>query len=119
MRNKISIADNIRLIRRGLDFSQEFVAEQLGISQQAYSAIELDPEKASLERLREIARILQVDLVTLLGEDDVYIQQNFNQQGGHAATQMNVSNADKEVYERYIVDLKEQIEFLKSMLKPA
>ena len=117
MRTKISIADNIRSIRKALDFSQEFVADQLKISQQAYSAIELDPEKASLERLREIARILQVDLVTLLGEDDVYIQHNFNQQGGNAATQMTIANSDREVYERYIADLKNQVTFLQSLIK--
>lgn len=121
MKNKISIADNIRIIRENLGYSQEYVATKLDITQQAYSHIEKSPENTTLKRLKEISLVLQVNFVTLLGEDDTYIQQNFHQQGGNAATQMNVTatNSDKEVYERLIFELKEQIDFLKSLTKLA
>lgn len=118
MKHKISISDNIRLIREGLGYSQDYVATRLDITQQTYSNLEKNPEKQTLKRLKEVASILQVNIVTLIGEDETYIQQNFNQQGGHAATQMNVSsNGEKEVYEKLIAEFKEQIEFLKSLLK--
>ena len=68
MKNKKSIADNIRRIRESLGYSQDYVAIRLDISQQAYSTIEKTPEKSTLSRLRQISEILQVPLVTLLGE---------------------------------------------------
>ncbi len=117
MKHRIPIGENIRFIREQLGYSQEYVATQLGITQQSYSNIEKKPEKATLQRLKDIAAILQVNFVTLLGEDDVYIQQNFHQQGGNAATQMNISTAEKEVYEKFIDELKEQVDFFRSLAK--
>lgn len=119
MKNKISISDNIRIIRENLGYSQDYIATKLDITQQAYSSIEKNPEKATLKRLKEIASILQVNFVTLLGEDETYIQQNFHQQGGNAATQMNIANSnnEKEIYERLINELKDEIVFLRDLTK--
>ncbi len=118
MKHRIPVGENIRFIREQLGYSQEYVANQLGITQQSYSNIEKNPEKATLKRLKEVARILQVSFVTLLGEDDIYIQQNFHQQGGNAATQMNISNSEKEIYENFINELKAQIDFFRNLVKP-
>lgn len=117
MKNKISISDNIRIIRENLGYSQDYIATKLDITQQAYSSIEKNPEKATLKRLKEIAAILQINFVTLLGEDETYIQHNFNQQGGNAATQMNVttSNNEKDIFVRFINELKEEIVFLRDL----
>lgn len=117
MKNKIPVGDIIRIIRENIGYSQDFVATQLGITQQQYSNIEKNPEKTTLGRLREIAGVLKVNLVTLMGEDDVFIQQNFNQAGGNAATQMNFSQSsnEKEIYERLIKELKEEVEFLREI----
>lgn len=119
MKKKNSIADNIRLIRESLGYSQEYVADKLNLTQQAYSNIEKNPEKVTLKRLKELSIVLQVNLVTLIGEDDTYVQQNFHQQGGHAATQMNVtpSHYEKEIYERLISELKDEIIFLRELTK--
>lgn len=117
--NQIPVSDIIRVIRENLGYNQDYVATQLGITQQAYSNIEKNPDKATLGRLKEIAGILRVSLVTLLGEDEVYIQQNFQQQGGNAATQMNISPSanEREVYERMISEMKEEIVFLREIAK--
>ena len=79
--------------------------------------MEKKPERATLERLREIAQILQVELITLLGEEDTFILQSFNQSGGNAATQMNItpSSSEKEIYEKLIASLKEEISFLREL----
>ncbi len=116
MKRKISISDNIRLIREAQGFSQDYVAIKLEITQQAYSSIEKNPERATLSRLREIAVILQVPLVTLLGEDEVNLQQNFNQAGGNAATIFKNISSGSDVYERWIAELKEEVKFLRSCI---
>lgn len=40
MKNKISLEDNIRIIREARGYSQDYVASRLEITQQAYSNIE-------------------------------------------------------------------------------
>lgn len=113
---KISISNNIRLLRESMGYSQDYVALQLKITQQAYSAIEKNPEKATLQRLKEIAAILQVPLVTLLGEDEVVIQQNFNQAGGNAGTILKNIYTSSEVLDKLVAELKDEINFLRAAL---
>jgi len=52
-----------------------------------------------------------------LGEEDTFIQQNFNQTGGNAATQMNItpSSAEHDVYEKLVSTLKDEIAFLREL----
>jgi hypothetical protein len=55
----------------------------------------------------------------LIGEENTYLQHNFNQQGGQAATQMVFNQESKEtshLYERFIKELKDEVAFLRSKL---
>jgi transcriptional regulator with XRE-family HTH domain len=61
-----SVAANIRKIREYRDYTQEYLAMKLGISQNAYSKIELAYTRITVERLIQIAQILEVDSVDLL-----------------------------------------------------
>ena len=109
----------IRLIRESNGFSQEYVAAKLEITQQAYSNIEKNPENSSIKRLKQISEVLSVPVTSLIGETEHYIQQNFQQQGGQAATIIHVQGIpenERQLYERYIEQLKSEIQMLKSML---
>lgn len=64
-----AVALNIRKIREYRDYTQEYLAMRLGISQNAYSKIELAYTRITLERLMQIAQILGVDMVDLLNGD--------------------------------------------------
>jgi transcriptional regulator with XRE-family HTH domain len=114
-----TISDNIRLIREAKGYSQEYVSKKLKVTQQAYSMMEKKPENMTLARLKSLAHVLDVSLMSLICEDNAYIQHNFNQQGGQAATQM-VFHTEKDnasqVYEKYIHQLKDEITFLRSIL---
>jgi transcriptional regulator with XRE-family HTH domain len=116
MKTKLSISENIRLIRESQGYSQDYIAIKLDITQQAYSVIEKNPERATLSRLKEIAAILQVPLVTLLGEDEINLQQNFHQSGGNAATIFKNISSGSEVYEKWIAELKEEVHFLRNIV---
>lgn len=54
------IVKRIRKIRKTKQYSQEFVASKLGISQEAYSRMELNETTPSIERLLSIAYILEI-----------------------------------------------------------
>lgn len=49
--------------RKALKLSQQIVAAQLGISQNRYSELEMDPSRLTLDRLIRLAGILGLDLV--------------------------------------------------------
>jgi transcriptional regulator with XRE-family HTH domain len=113
--------NRIKEIREGQGMSQEAVAYQLNISQQAYSRIEKNPDSASLKRLRDLSSVFGVPLNSLVGEDDIYIQQNFQQKGGNAASIVHVHGTmnliEKEMYEGHLKDLRQQIETLTEIIK--
>lgn len=118
-----NVGRKIRMVRESRQLSQEYVAGRMKISQQAYSRLEQDGENVSLKRLKQLAEALEVPLQTLIGDDDLYIQQNYNQQGGNAGSVLYIQGlADTErlAYENHIADLRRQIALLESLLaKPA
>lgn len=115
-----NLPSTIRIIRESNGLSQKYVADKLDITQQQYSNIEKQPDNASLKRFRQLSEVFQVPVTTLIGETENYIQQNFQQQGGQAATVLHnngMADNERNLYERIIEDQKEQIQFLTSMLK--
>jgi transcriptional regulator with XRE-family HTH domain len=70
-----AVAINIRKIREHLNYTQEYLAMKLNISQNAYSKIELGYTKITLERLYQIAQVLDVDLVELIKANDIEVLQ--------------------------------------------
>ena len=112
--------DVIRLIREEKRLTQLYMAKKLKISQQAYSIMENNPENITLKRLKEIADLLDVEISTLLGIDNGYLQQNFGQTGGNAATQMinnYTAQEQHDLYERLIAELKEELTYLRTLIK--
>jgi transcriptional regulator with XRE-family HTH domain len=67
--SKIStIRSNIHETLLAKNYSQEYIALKLAISQNAYCKIEMGASMISLERALMIADILDVDLALLIGE---------------------------------------------------
>lgn len=64
-----AIAANIRRTREQLNYTQEYLAAKLNISQNAYSKIELGYTKITVERLFQIAAILEVDVHELIAAE--------------------------------------------------
>ena len=64
-----NVAGNIRKIREYRDYTQDYLAAKLKISQNAYSKIELGYSKLTVDRLFQIAQILEVEVNHLLTLD--------------------------------------------------
>lgn len=60
------ITDNVRKLRESRNYSQEYMAGRLYISQNTYSKLELGYTALTLERLISIAGILDVSVVSLV-----------------------------------------------------
>ncbi|RZK41136.1 MAG: XRE family transcriptional regulator [Pedobacter sp.] len=61
-----AVAGNIRKLREFRDYTQDYLAAKLQISQNAYSKLELGYTKITLERLYIIAEILEVEPMYLI-----------------------------------------------------
>ena len=110
-----SISDNIRMLRDKKGHSQEYMSEMLNVSQQTYSLIEKNPEKANLGRVIEIAKILDVKISFLLNEDESFVLNTFNQQGGNAISNVH-SISNDEIYQKLIKQMESEIDFLRSKI---
>ncbi|MEJ5993541.1 helix-turn-helix transcriptional regulator [Pedobacter sp. Du54] len=64
-----AVAGNIRKVREYRNYTQDYLAAKLEISQNAYSKIELGYSKITLDRLFHIAIILEVEVMELLQFD--------------------------------------------------
>jgi len=76
------IVSNVRKVREFRNYTQDYLAAKLGISQNAYSKIELGYSSVTLSRLVNIAEILEVDLVDLISvniEDIINYKLSFKQ----------------------------------------
>jgi transcriptional regulator with XRE-family HTH domain len=66
------IARNIKQIRELKSFTQEYMAQELGISQPAYAKIEQGSTILKIDRLQQIADILEVNLPMLLSTTGIF-----------------------------------------------
>ncbi|HEX8021672.1 helix-turn-helix transcriptional regulator [Mucilaginibacter sp.] len=60
------ITNNIRTLRENRNYSQEYMAGRLHISQNTYSKLELGYTALTLERLILIAGVLDIDIISLV-----------------------------------------------------
>ncbi|MCT4215266.1 helix-turn-helix transcriptional regulator [Elizabethkingia anophelis] len=105
--------EEIRRIRRERDFSQEYMAEMLNLSQSQYSRLENNESPIDFEKIGKIAIILDVNPFDILE----FSEQSFINcsQSGNINTINNNEDfrSERESYLQQIKELKEDKEFLK------
>ncbi|MCZ4223530.1 helix-turn-helix domain-containing protein [Pedobacter rhodius] len=126
---RMHLGRKISRIRELRGLKQDFLASELGISQQAVSKLEQseDIEDSTLEK---IAKILGVTKEAVLQFSDEAVVNYFNTFNDHSFNNgaynafncnfnpieklMDALEANKELYERLLASEKEKVEFLKS-----
>lgn len=106
----------IKQIRELKNFTQDYMAQQLGLSTRAYSKIETGETQLTINRLNEISHILGITPIEVLGFDDKLIFNNCKQDGYIGINNINLPEKLIEQYETTIQSLKEQIEIMKLLL---
>ncbi len=66
----MSLGSNLSRFRKKSGFSQEMIAEKLGVSRQTVSKWELDTILPNIEQVKKLASLYEVDLATLVDDDD-------------------------------------------------
>lgn len=103
-----NIGENIRKLRTLKGYSQDYLSKKLKMSQNNYSELERGKVKLTIERLNEIAKILEVAPEDILNFDGGFNFQNKNHKGGNQILVNMFSEKLIESYEKRIEELKEQ-----------
>ena len=120
--NKIcmQIGNKIKKIRELRNFTQKYMADELSLSQSAYSKIEMGETEITYTRLEKIAAVFDMkpeDIITF--SDNALF--NISNNTGNGNLIANASYSLTEVliksYEDQIQSLKEEVSFLKMMLQ--
>ena len=106
----IETALRIKKIREYRNYTQQFMADSLDLSQNAYCKIENGTTKLTIDRLEEIATILDVPVESILSSSNqTFNIQNNDKLYGHIE---NLYEANKELMEKQIGLLQTQNEHL-------
>lgn len=120
-----NVLEKIRELRKKRGFSHENMADELHISQAAYSKIEKNETKLTVDRLFHIAEILEAPVYELLDvtPNNIYNQQNFydasvRYQDIQNLYQENMEKSEKieKLYEERLKDKDKMIEQLQNLL---
>jgi transcriptional regulator with XRE-family HTH domain len=121
----MEIGNKIKKVRELRNFTQEYVAQKLGITQESYSRIEANRAALTLQRLDKISEVLEVSVFELMSFDEKNVFFNSSEtQNNTSIGVFQESQSEKKLYERLIEELKKQLErvqqdndFLKELVK--
>ena len=105
------IAWIIRSCRESRGYSQDYMAEMLDVCQSTYANIESGKTSLSIDRLCRITDILGLDIHEVIDTGIVCDEE------GLAQKNALVFPATKEVYDQLIAELRNEVDFLKEMIR--
>src|ERR1700760_3350964 len=109
----------LRLLREFRNYSQEYIAEKLGITQNAYSRIENNQTRITAERLGKLAEILQVPPMERLSEKEPVIYFSDPIPPAHSSSAddwKEMMESTKQLYGQVICGKDEKIALLENEL---
>lgn len=102
----MKVNEKIRTIRQLKDFSQEDMAEKLGISKNTYANIERGETDVSVSRLEQIANTFEMDLVELFNFGERTVTCLIGNSNNHFSNiGQNISGSKEIVYLKEIIEL--------------
>ena len=114
----MGIGHKLRRIREIKNYSQDYIAQKLDISAKAYSKIENEETRLSVDRLYQLADILEVKPEDLLNFDEKVVIHSISNSGNGDGFVYNkeVSDNERESFQAHIRHLEEEIAFLRQQV---
>lgn len=112
----MEIGTKIRKVRELRNYTQEYMAEKLDVSQSSYSRYEKDEGNLTLAELEKISAILGMKVEDLINFDEKMIFNNYGtaQDQSFSVNYQSVSDKERELYEKTIKLLEDKIKYLES-----
>lgn len=99
-----SIKNKIKSIRELKNYTQEYMADQLGVTQAGYSKIEKGKTILSFVKLVEIARILEVSVEDIISFDSQRYFNSFNKVKGNNNGSILINSDNNEALKKLYED---------------
>jgi transcriptional regulator with XRE-family HTH domain len=113
-------AKKLKNLREYNNYTQSYVADQLELSQNAYSLLEKGTTKITLDRLEELAQFYKTSPIALLNEEpaeySVLANSSTDNASKHSNYPPNLSVMEKRMYEQTINRLESNIEKLYDLI---
>ena len=129
MTTKISymtIGNKIKKLRELKNFTQEYMAEALQMSQTGYGKIERDETDINYSRLQQIAEVLGTKIADIVSLDEklmLNITNNANAEksiasyNGYIYADKEAIERERSLYEAQIKQLRQEIDYLKETIE--
>jgi len=113
----IKINENLQFFREMKNYTQGYMAEQIGISQPQYNNIENGKTEITIDKLEKIANVLEVDPIQLLTFNKQLLFKNTFKDSsvGHHGI-VNVTGIEQKYFKERIEFLEDVIIFLRELL---
>jgi len=109
------LGHKLRKLRMDSNYTQEYLAEVLGVSQKTYSNMENNKTAISADTLQKIAEEYGIEVADLLQDGKIVVQNNSSKDSSTGGIIYNhMSEKLIEQYEARIEELKEQVKELKN-----
>ncbi|GAB4478820.1 MAG: hypothetical protein OHK0057_30240 [Thermoflexibacter sp.] len=121
----MTIGNKIKKLRELKNFTQEYMAEALKMSQTGYGKIERDETDINYSRLEQIAEVLGTRVADIVSLDEklmLNITNNANAErsiasyNGYIYTDKEAMERERNLYEAQIQQLKQEIDYLKETI---
>lgn len=112
---KDKVINNIKTIRESKNFTAEYLATQLGISQSTYSRKENGETDFTLPELVKVSEALEVPLVKIIDLDLARVIQQTNNDHSTGIVENLHDHADG--YKVAVTALEKDVEFLRQQVK--
>jgi transcriptional regulator with XRE-family HTH domain len=114
----MEIGEKIKKIRELKNYTQEYMAQKLEMTQAGYGKIERDESEVSYQKLSKIADILKVSVEDIINFNEKMIFNVMHNQTGNGYVVNNgLSDQEKKLYQQIIDQQKEEILFLKKIIE--
>lgn len=108
--------EKIKIIRELRGFTQEYMADKLGMAQNTYSKIETNQTKLSADILQKVAELLGVSPVDILNNQPAIVNLESNQGTQGIAHIEHYHSFQRELVEKMIASKDEEIKSLKEII---
>lgn len=117
----IHIGHKIKKLRELKNLTQSHLAERLGVTQSAYSKLELGESEITYSKLEKIADILEMKPEEVIAFNEAMVfNVMHNQNGGNVFShihQTSLNDNERKLYEEQINQLKEEVSYLKKLVE--
>jgi transcriptional regulator with XRE-family HTH domain len=112
------IGHKIRKLRELRNFTQSHIAEQLGITQGAYSRLEVGESELSYTKLEKISEVLEVPLAGIVSfNENMIFNISHNQTGNEYVEYTGLGENERKLLQDQIELLRSENTYLKRLLE--